>query len=145
MRTGGDPRVGDDAMNAPHDTILEHALLVARGVRPMALVDVLHVVSDVDGKKLHQQLSQYAADVGGSVLPFTIVANERVPEWAPVELQLTYCGFAAARWVVELMRFAVTQDESLRHPIIGLLLGYSPAAIQSHQDFTVGKWRGVGG
>jgi hypothetical protein len=128
------PQAGHDALISPHDTIVEHALLIARGVRPMALVDVLHVKSEEDATRVYQQLSRYASESGGEVLPFVIRGRDVAPSGSGLDLRLTYCGFAAARWVVDLMRFAVTQAGAHEHQIIGLLLGYSAVAIRHHEE-----------
>lgn len=131
MRTSGDSAVGDDALDAPDDTIREHALLIARGVRPMALVDVLHITDQAAADKVHMQLMRYASEAGGDILPFVVKSND----------VLSYCGFAAASWVIDLMQFAVTDAGCRKHQIIGLLLGYSASAIQYHEDFTAGaRW-----
>jgi hypothetical protein len=120
-----DAQGGDHGLGAPDDTVLEHALLIARGVRPMALVDVLHIVSVESANRVHWQLSLFASRAGDCVLPFVVRSESD---------GLSYCGFAAAKWVIDLLHFAVSGTNPHKHPIIGLLLGYSAVAIQRHED-----------
>lgn len=114
----------------PRDMLYEHALLVTRGVRPMALIGGVPA-SPVTMWYVHKHLLGVAADAGDDVIPFVIDANDG---------RLAFAGFGAAEWVVELMHFALTSRHAARHKdqIIGLLLGYSPAAIQRYEVLTCG-------
>jgi hypothetical protein len=112
----------------PDDTVEEHALLVARGVRPMALVAFLSSRGQLD--QVYDVLRGFASKSGDMCLPFVVDdGNGRA-----------YCGFAAAKWVIELLGFVVSDKmaANLKHEVIGLMLGYSPSAIQWHRDFSAG-------
>lgn len=114
----------------PEETIIEHSLLVARGVRPMALLDPF--MGD-DGAKYYVslRLDQYASKAGDSVIAFVVDDDRGV----------SFPGFAGAPWVVDLFRWTITSRAAKlhEHAIIGLLLGYSADAIQRHELFNHGK------
>lgn len=102
-------------MAASVDECLQNeAYLVARGVRPLALAD-----SQVSMKQLREH-----AEPGA--IPFT--ARGRMTGY-PLQ------GYAAQLWVIELLKWAEhNAPEDHRHQILGLLLGYSPEAIQRFHD-----------
>ena len=109
--------------------VSEHAYLVARGVRPMAIVG--HVEAD---KNLMLQAASRleTVSVGESVIPFVIPRSDGFAD----------CGFAAARWVVDLYAWLVGPDgvpEDHAHRIRGLLLGYNAEAIRDHDDRGCGR------
>lgn len=115
----------------PEDTIIEHALLIARGVRPMALLGAI----STDPGEMHcvaHRLDHYAVKAGDSVIAF-VVEDGR---------EFAQCGFAGAPWVIDMLRFAFSKPaREHRHAMLGLLLGYSAQAIERHERFNVGKPR----
>ena len=111
------------------DYLAEHAYLVERGVRPMAIVD--HVVGD--SLAFLQAVSKLEiVSVHMTVIPFVIVRRDGMAD----------CGFAAARWVIDLYEWMVKSDavpDEQAHRIRGLLLGYNPAASRAHDERDCGR------
>jgi hypothetical protein len=101
------------------------AYLVSRGVRPLALIG--HCPSDplvmCRVKTLLSRVRQ--AEL---VLPFIFTEGDH-PEQAAF-------GYAAHRWVIDHLEWALgaALPAARRHEILGLLCGYSPAAIARHQE-----------
>ena len=106
----------------------EHAYLVARGTRAMALAGwcsadpavMLRVATRLEG----------VAETGA--LPFVIDHQDG---------NATF-GYAAARWVLDLYEWiirdtAVPQEQ--RERITGLLLGYAPHAISRYEEGVTGR------
>jgi len=111
------------------DYISEHAYLVARGVRPMAIVG--HIKAD-DLLMLQVASKLEIATCDINVIPFAIPRNDGFAD----------CGFAAATWVLELYAYIIQSDElpeEHMHRIRGLLLGYSAEAIRQHDERTSGR------
>jgi len=117
-----------DALLPSDDLITEHAYLVARGVRPLALtgwcpadaVVMLRVTTRLES----------AAETGA--LPFVIDHQDGSASF----------GYAAARWVLDLYEWivrdtAVPQEQ--RERITGLLLGYAPDAISRYEEGVTGR------
>ena len=100
----------------------EQAFLVSRGVRPLALVGSV----SRDPKVMHEcfmRLRESSAKWQGSVFPFIVPRKDS---------DCAMAGFAAAQWVIDLLRWSYDQPPRQRHQIIGLLLGYAPGAIAEH-------------
>jgi hypothetical protein len=113
----------------PEDTIVEHALLIARGVRPMALLGSIST-DPKEMRRVSMCLDGFAVNAGDDVISFVIDDGNGFAQ----------CGFAAAPWIVGLLRFAHSKTaKRYRHQILGLLLGYSPRAIERHERFTTGQ------
>jgi hypothetical protein len=111
------------------DYIKEHAYLVARGVRPLAIVDHLKAEAEI---MLRAATDLEIASVGDDVVPFVVRRRDGIAD----------CGFAAARWVVDLYQWLVGSDavpKEHEHRIRGLLLGYSVDAIQAHDERASGR------
>jgi hypothetical protein len=111
------------------DYIAEHAYLVARGVRAMAIVG--HVRADKDDMLTAASRLEIAS-VNVDAVPFVVVRRDG---WAD-------CGFAAAQWVVDLYEWSARSDavpEAHAHRIRGLLLGYSADAIRAHDERSAGR------
>lgn len=110
--------------------VSEHAYLVARGVRPMAIVGGVET-----GKK--DRMLQAASrleivSIGEAVVPFVVPRDDGIAD----------CGFAATRWVVDLYAWLVGSNdvpEEHAHRIRGLLLGYDAKAIRDHDDRDCGR------
>lgn len=114
---------GDLGLHSDH-VIEEHALLIVRGVRPLAIVGGIDA-SPHTMWYTHLNLRGVASRVGGEVVPYVV----ELPG------SKALYGFAAAPWAVELLWFAYARPAA-RHKdrIVGLLLGYSAAAIQRYSD-----------
>ncbi len=119
--------------NAPEwwsaDYVSEHAYLVERGVRPLAIVG--HV-EDGEVSMLEAASRLEIASVHMRVVPFVV---RRLDGFAD-------CGFAAAAWVVDLYEWLVSSGDvppEHAHRIRGLLLGYDVASVRAHDDRTCGR------
>jgi hypothetical protein len=77
-------------MNVSDDLILEHTLLVSRGVRPMALVAYVGV-GENDAREAHIKLTRVVGS--DRAIPFVV-------PWKEMECALA--GFAAETWVIDL-------------------------------------------
>jgi hypothetical protein len=110
------------------DVLAEHAYLVARDVRPIAIAG--HFPSDTaDGLRIATLLERAT---GEDAIPFVIDHGDGSGSF----------GYAADRWALDFYEWTV-QDRSIpeqqRHRIIGMLLGYSPAAISRYEEFGSGR------
>jgi hypothetical protein len=108
----------------PSDDLLsEHAYLVARGVRPLALVGLCPAEPLV--------MTRIATRVEGvaeqGAIPFVVDQRDGTASY----------GYAAARWVLDLYEWAIAGEQipqEQRERILGLLLGYSVAAVSEYED-----------
>ena len=103
------------------------AYLVARGVRPLAIVGE-RIADEIGMIRAMTLLDPYSSD---TAIPFVVDHMDGTASW----------GYAAAAWAIDLYRWVRLEetDESRRHQILGLLLGYSPEAIARHLDSLVGR------
>ena len=85
-------------MKASEDLILEHALLVSRGVRPMALVAYVDLPKS-DMQDAYDQLVQVVGSNGA--IPFVL-------PWR--EMDCAIAGFAAERWVIGMLEWVCSSD-----------------------------------
>ena len=110
------------------DYLAESAYLVERGVRAMAIVD--HVEANAQ-TMLEVATRLEIATVGAAVIPFVIDRGDGMAD----------CGFATAKWVVDLYEWLVKSDTPKEHAhrIRGLLLGYSVDAIRAHYERGCGR------
>lgn len=112
------------------DSLREHAYLVARGVRPLALVGqcenapltMLRTATAIEG----------AAESGA--IPFVIDRGDGYADY----------GFAVARWALDLFRWITNaaQDavpDQQRTRILGLLFGYSAESIRLFDESQDGR------
>lgn len=117
-----------DAELPSNELFTEHAYLVARGARPMALagwcpadpVIMLRVATRLEG----------AAEAGA--LPFVIDHQDGNASF----------GYAAARWVLDLYEWVVRDmaiPQEQRERVTGLLLGYAPEAISRYEESVTGR------
>lgn len=124
----GEPIPGPLTWDAglPTDEHLEeHAYLVARGVRPMALAGTCEADPVT---MLRAQTRLGTAGQRHDALPFVIDHGDGRAS----------CGYAACEWVIDLYQWAWAGDlpKERRHQITGLLLGYSAEAIARHGEQT---------
>ena len=112
-----------------NDYIAEHAYLVERHVRLMAIVG--HV--EANDQCMMQAASRLEiATAGAIVIPFVVARRDG---WADG-------GFASAQWVVELYEWIMrsgTVPIEHQHRIRGMLLGYGVDAIRSYDERICGR------
>ena len=137
-----------ESLFVDHPVIRNDAWLVARGVRPMSLIDEdIELLTGDDAEAIQhnasimQQAVEELKDISASVtgasaelepIPFAIPTMSDDPEDGGPAQWLT-CGFAAYLWIVDMATW-LWSDEPAYFPsreILGLLFGYSPAAIQA--------------
>jgi hypothetical protein len=110
------------------DALLDHAYLVARGVRPLALIG-----SCAEGRaRVVRERLDLLAEPGS--IPFQVPNRKR--GWLS-------CGYAGAPWVVDLLRWVLSDECPVTHQdrIMGLLCGYSTQAIQAFEETYVAVTR----
>ena len=109
-------------MYSTDDLIKEQAYLVSRGVRPLALLTPV----GLDSKEMEGAFVRLGQTVGGDAIPFVLPRRD-------ADCAMT--GFAAAQWVIHLLRWSYDHAPVRQHHrILGLLLGYSVEAIARHDD-----------
>lgn len=114
--------------NLSDDYILEHAYLVERGVRHMAIVG--HVKGDNQTiLEVESRLSIVA--INSKAIPFIILRSDGIAD----------CGYAKAAWVISLYQWLVQSPsipEKHQHRIRGMLLGYDSNSIREHEERYLG-------
>ena len=112
-------------MKINEEKILEHAYLISRGARHLALVVTLPP-SDNPPSLLLSRLENVSACYS-DVIPFVHKEDHG----------LITCGFAKERWVLELYKWVHDSKvpEKYRDMIIGLLCGYSTEALRTCNDY----------
>lgn len=111
------------------DVLTEHAYLVARGVRPLAIAN--HFPTDSASMLRIATLIETAAG-NEDVLPFVIDHGDGSGSF----------GYAANRMTLDFYEWAASDrliPEQQRHRIIGMLLGYSPVAISRYEETGCGR------
>jgi hypothetical protein len=106
------------------DALVEHAYLVSRGVRPMALAGYTSS-GDWEMTRPTTRLERLASP---GAITFVIPRDDGLAD----------CGYGACRWAIDLYGWAlVSRRDAMparyRHRIVGLLLGYSPMAIRDFE------------
>ena len=101
------------------DTIREQAWLIARGVRPLALLGDI----ELDETDMRECFVKLGGIAGTSAIPFVVP----IPT-----MKHAVVGYAAAEWVIDLLKWSYGQPVRRYHQIIGLLLGYSADEIAQH-------------
>ena len=121
-----------DCYVPPREVLDSECYLISRGVRPLALIG--HCPADpVTMCRVKTLL--HRAVTASHVITFVIGEGDKGhgPSAA--------FGYAAHRWVIDMLRWALSErvPPVRRHEILGLLCGYSPAAIARHQE-SDGLW-----
>jgi hypothetical protein len=112
------------------DLVREHAYLVARGVRPLAIIGEC----SADTVTMMRAATRIEALSVPGAIPFVFDCKDGAAEY----------GYAAESWVVDLFEWLMTATRDAvptehRHHVLGLLLGYSPAAVREFQSHTSGR------
>ena len=101
--------------------VIEHAYLIDRGTRPMTLLPE-RTYDESSPEEVIKKLSVLSASYPGAI-PFVIHDSKS---------KITQSGFATHRWIIELFEWAQSVPEPYQDWILGLLFGYSPAAIDNY-------------
>lgn len=109
------------------DLIAEHAYLVARGVRALAVVGRC----EADAAQMLSTATELERHAQAGAVPFVFDRGDGVADY----------GYAAAAWVLDLYRWLHSDGvpATYRHHVTGLLLGYSAAAIREHDEAGAGR------
>ena len=123
-----------DALLPSDEVLANEAYLVARGVRPLALVDCQVPAGETGAIRFRTRLGR-AAQGSPEAVAFAVVTRGCV-----------IGGYAAHGWVIDLLRWALSPEVpgARSHEILGLLLGYSPQEIADHQERYRGMWELAG-
>ena len=115
------------ALGISDDVIEEQFYLIARGVRPMALLGSI----PTEGDLMLQVSTRIETLAEGTVTPFVVDRGDGLAD----------VGYAAAPWVVDLFRwtFRYAADPQLSR-VVGLLLGYSAQAIADFESHQGRRW-----
>jgi hypothetical protein len=118
-----------DLLVPNRDVLAEHAYLVARDVRPIAIAGHFHTE---DASILRIATLIEGAAPAEEVVPFVIDHGDGTGSF----------GYAANCWVLDFYEWSVKDrsiPEQQRHRIVGLLLGYSPVAISRYEESGSGR------
>jgi hypothetical protein len=112
------------------DLIREHAYLVARGVRSLAIIGEC----SADTVTMLRTATRIETLSVPGAIPFVCDCKNGVAEY----------GFAAEPWTVDLFEWLMTADVNAvpaehRHRVLGLLLGYSAPAIRDFESQAAGR------
>ena len=119
MGARGDSLPSDDAL-------AEHAYLVARSVRPVAIAGNCQAEPEM----MMQAMSRLKLAGGNTAIPFVIDEGDGIAT----------CGYASHPWAVNLLRWALTSAPGEQvHRIIGLLLGYGADSIERYEALGSGQ------
>jgi hypothetical protein len=112
------------------DLLREHAYLVARGVRPLAIAGEC----SADALTMLRTATRIEAFAVPGAIPYVCDCKDGVAEY----------GYAAQQWAIDLFEWIMTAQRSVvptehRHHVLGLLLGYTPSAVQHFQANLSGR------
>jgi hypothetical protein len=111
---------------APDEMLNEGAYLVARGVRPLALMQD----GTMDNGAMLRAMTRLGMHGEPPAIPFVLDHHDGTGSY----------GYAAASWVIDLYRWARLQaPDTVRAQVIGLLLGYSPEAVSRYMEAKSGE------
>ena len=116
----------------PSDKVIkEHAYLVSRGVRPLALIGTVSSDDETAVISAYDKVGEFAGKVGyglgNQVIP--VVSKRKGRHVVDV-------GFASRKWVAETLNWLYEAEipEPYYSRIIGMLLGYSTDAIAVYDE-----------
>lgn len=112
------------------DFVREHAYLVGRGVRSLAIVGEC----GADAITMMRTATRVESLAIPGAIPFVCDCGDGTAEY----------GYAAEQWVVDLFEWLMTADANAvplvqRHRVLGLLLGYSAPAVREFESHTAGR------
>lgn len=117
-----------DLLVPNRDVLAEHAYLVARDVRPIAIAGHFHT----EAASMLRIATLIESASTEEAVPFVIDHGDGSGSF----------GYAANRWVLDFYEWSVKDraiPEQQRHRIVGLLLGYSPVAISRYEESGSGR------
>jgi hypothetical protein len=115
----------DDSLPS-NDALSEHAYLVARSVRSVAIAGNC----PAEPETMMQAMSRLKIAGGGAAIPFVIDEGDGVAT----------CGYASHPWAVDLLQWALASAPGEQvHRILGLLLGYGADSIERHEALGAGR------
>ena len=117
------------SMDITESELEEQAYLVSRGVRPMALVGRFQAVDEDTILCMATRMEVVGSRFG--VIPFVLAEHDGTAS----------CGFTSHQWIVDTHRWLMTIQPPYSHRIMGLLLGYSAAAIENFEQRQSTIWR----
>ena len=109
-----------------------HALLISAGCRPFAEVGA---IIDKPGAR-----EEVGALMGAVVRESRIDPRTCIPWYHVDKYGTASFGYAQAQWAIHRHEWVMDTEipTPQRHRILGLLFGYSPSAIQAHDDLHCG-------
>jgi hypothetical protein len=130
LRSAGHAELERAELSISEGLLREQAYLVARGVRPIAIVGQCRSSPAVLLRA--QTLLDNSSDVGA--IPFVVDRGDGCAD----------LGYAGARWAVDLFSWIVKDAQDAipnehRNRILGLLFGYSIEAIRLFDDRQAGR------
>ena len=121
------PNKVNSALGVSNDVIIEQSYLVARGVRPLALLG--HVENDP--LLMLEVATRIETLAEKNVTPFVLDRGDGMAD----------VGYAAAPWVADTFRWASREAASPHaNRVIGILLGYSADAIADFESQQSIRW-----
>jgi hypothetical protein len=111
------------------ELVREQAYLIAKGVRPMALMGTCVA----DPTTMLRVTSQLEIAAEPNAIPFVLDRGDGLADF----------GYAASSWALDLFQW-ITRDDGLipahhKHRIRGLLLGYGVEAIRAFEERSCGR------
>jgi hypothetical protein len=112
---------------ASDELLREGAYLVARGVRPMALMHD----GTMDDLAMLRAMTRLGMHGEAPAIPFVLDHHDGTGSY----------GYAAASWIIDLYQWVRLQapDAARRAQVMGLLLGYSPEAVSRYVEAKSGE------
>jgi len=118
--------MGADDSLPSDDALSEHAYLVARSVRPVAIAGNC----PAEPETMMRAMSRLKIAGSTTAIPFVIDEGDGVAT----------CGYASHPWAVDLLQWALTSAPREQvHRILGLLLGYGADNIERHEALGCGQ------
>lgn len=113
--------------NAEDEVAREQAYLVARGVRPLAIVGNC----PTNNRVMFEIVARLERVGAEGAIPFVTPRSDGIADY----------GYAGSKWALDLLTWAESDAVPVvhRHRIVGLLLGYSVDAIRVHEERICGR------